>query len=267
MKKVLIKYREIIFLFIGAILLIGGIVGYLLVSTSSTGNLEDTNIPTEVFSAPTPFVDLYTFTTTQQWDQVSSTPVPEANNSQVLRFPNLNDGKYFVHPSISSGLESPTIPERIEIPSVGIDDKVVIADYNTTNVDGETFGQWQAPSENAAGWQPDSALLGQIGNTVINGHHNEFGEPFGKLVDVKIGDMVYVYSHGVKYSFIIANRMILQERFVSTETRLENARWLSRSSDIRLTLVTCWPKFSNTHRLILVARPYEPDFQIPTTAN
>jgi sortase A len=79
--------------------------------------------------------------------------------------------------------------------------------------------------------------------------------------------MVYIYSHGVKYTFIIANRMILQERFVSTETRLENARWLSRSDDIRLTLVTCWPKFSNTHRLILVARPYEPDFQVPTAAN
>jgi sortase A len=132
---------------------------------------------------------------------------------------------------------------------------VVVADYNSTNIDGETFGQWQAPNQLAAGWQPDSALLGQVGNTVINGHHNEFGEVFGKLVDVKIGDKVYVYSNGKKFTFVIANRMILQERFVSTETRLQNARWLGETDDMRLTLVTCWPKISNTHRLILVARP------------
>lgn len=267
MKKVLIRYRDIIFLVLGAILLIGGIVGYFIVNSGNASNGGESTFPTEVYSAPTPFADLSTLTATHQENPIVSTLVPETSISQLFQFPILNNGKYFIHPSAESGLETPAIPERIEIPSVGIDDRVVIAGYNTTKVDGETFGQWQAPSENAAGWQPDSALLGQAGNTVINGHHNEFGEPFGKLVDVKIGDMVYVYSHGVKYSFIVANRMILQERFVSTETRLENARWLSHSDDIRLTLVTCWPKFSNTHRLILVARPYEPDIELPTTVN
>ncbi len=51
--------------------------------------------------------------------------------------------------------------------------------------------------------------------------------------------------------------MILQERFVDVATRLDNARWLNRTDDVRLTLVTCWPKISNTHRLILVARPLD----------
>jgi len=132
---------------------------------------------------------------------------------------------------------------------------VVPADYNTLMVEGETFGQWQAPSMFAAGWHPNSALLGKRGNTVINGHHNEFGEVFGRLVDVKVGDEVYVYSRGQKYSFIIANRMILPERFQPLEVRLENARWINATDDVRLTLITCWPKETNTHRLILVARP------------
>jgi sortase (surface protein transpeptidase) len=51
--------------------------------------------------------------------------------------------------------------------------------------------------------------------------------------------------------------MILMERFVDTATRLNNARWLAHTEDVRLTLVTCWPKLSNTHRLILVARPLD----------
>jgi len=40
---------------------------------------------------------------------------------------------------------------------------------------------------------------------------------------------------------------------------LQNARWIMASSDERLTLVTCWPAYSNTHRLILVAKPIQLD--------
>lgn len=49
--------------------------------------------------------------------------------------------------------------------------------------------------------------------------------------------------------------MILPERDADLQTRLENARWIQPSQDERLTLVTCWPANSNTHRLIIVARP------------
>jgi sortase (surface protein transpeptidase) len=49
--------------------------------------------------------------------------------------------------------------------------------------------------------------------------------------------------------------MILAEEGQEIGVRLENARWLQPSDDERLTLVTCWPQWSNTHRLIIVARP------------
>jgi len=162
--------------------------------------------------------------------------------------------KTFIHSSIAN-LETPKIPDHLEIPSINLVAPVVISDYNKTKVEGETFGQWVAPFKFAAGWHPDSALLGQIGNTVINGHHNEFGEVFGHLVDVNVGDIILVTSGNDVFKFIVANRMILPERFQPAEVRLENARWLSKTNDIRLTLVTCWPKESNTHRLIIVARP------------
>jgi sortase A len=41
------------------------------------------------------------------------------------------------------------------------------------------------------------------------------------------------------------------------EIRMANAEWLGGTDDERLTLVTCWPQKSNTHRLIIVARPYQ----------
>ncbi len=241
--------REVYFLIAGALLLIGGL----------TGMLFALNAPDQPTATPDPS------TQTAQYDQslvvpakftpspqTTSTTEPAPSSIQTLNF-----DKYFVHASLKSGLENPMIPDRIVIPEIGLDASVIIAGFNSTNIEGETFGQWMAPNEFAAGWQPDSALLGSTGNTVINGHHNEFGEVFGRLVDLKVGDKIYVYSKGHQFSFIIANRMILQERFVDVATRLDNARWLNRTDDVRLTLVTCWPKISNTHRLILVARPLD----------
>jgi sortase A len=257
MIKVGLKHKDLFLLLLGGLLFIGGIVGIVFIYGGWGSNTKN--------QVPTPTAINVVLTPLQQeptvvdhlLDPTESNATPQSTPVPKIEFPTINAEKLFVHAAANTGLEDPMIPDRIVIPSVGIDAKVVIADYNSTNIDGETFGQWQAPNEDAAGWQPDSALLGQIGNTVINGHHNEFGEAFGKLIDVKVGDKVYVYSQGKKYSFIIANRMILLERFVDTQTRLQNARWLSKTDDMRLTLVTCWPKFSNTHRLIVVARPLD----------
>ena len=165
-------------------------------------------------------------------------------------------GKTYINTE-STILENPLIPDRIEIPSIDLVAPIVIADFNVTKVQEEAFGQWIAPSYYAAGWHPDSALLGKAGNSVINGHHNAFGNVFGNLVDVKMGDLIVIKSGDQEFRFVVANRMILAERFQTAEVRLENARWLAQTDDIRLTLVTCYPKESNTHRLILVARPVE----------
>jgi LPXTG-site transpeptidase (sortase) family protein len=162
-----------------------------------------------------------------------------------------------VHPVYDKSLEVPLIPDKIEIPAIGLSAPIEIAEFNFTDLEGETFGQWISAAEFAGAWHPDSALLGSAGNTVINGHHNLYGKVFGKLVDLESGDMVYIYAKGKKYTYVIANKMILLEKGQPLDVRMENARWLEPTDDERLTLVTCWPAKSNTHRLILVARPVQ----------
>jgi LPXTG-site transpeptidase (sortase) family protein len=151
----------------------------------------------------------------------------------------------------------PAVPDRIVIPKIGLDAPVIEAGTRKVRVNGQIFEQYTAPDEFAAGWHPDSALLGSKGNTVLNGHHNVHEEVFGKLVDLEPGAFIYVYSASRRFVYVIANKMILPElgEDVTVEQRLENARWIMSSSDERLTLVTCWPAYSNTHRLIIVARP------------
>ena len=115
--------------------------------------------------------------------------------------------------------------------------------------------QWDVPDHFAAGWQDESALLGVTGNTVLNGHHNAYGKVFQNLINLNVGDTITVYSGDQAFKYRIATKLLLPERFQSIQLRLENARWIMPSTDQRLTLVTCWPPDSNTHRVIIVAFP------------
>jgi sortase A len=49
--------------------------------------------------------------------------------------------------------------------------------------------------------------------------------------------------------------MILPERDQPIEVRLANARYIQPTDDERLTLITCWPYESNTHRVVVIAFP------------
>jgi LPXTG-site transpeptidase (sortase) family protein len=149
------------------------------------------------------------------------------------------------------------IPVRLIIPSIYLDAPVVPARTGTLKIRGQEFSSWQAPDEYAAGWHDSSALLGKPGNTVFSGHHNIYGEVFRNLIDVEIGDKIFVLGPKGMHLYVVANKMLVPEKYEQIDTRMENARWILETDDERLTLITCWPYESNTHRLILVASPIE----------
>jgi len=149
----------------------------------------------------------------------------------------------------------PQEPTRIVINSINLDAPVIPAMLRQTWVMAKAYDQWMAPNEFAVGWHTHSAFLGNVGNTVLNGHHNVHGEVFRYLVDVHPGDIIQVYGSTHVFFYQSINKMILPERGVKAEQRFENARWISPSQDERLTLVTCYPYESNSHRLIIVAVP------------
>lgn len=147
------------------------------------------------------------------------------------------------------------IPDRIIIESISLDAPVITAERKTVELKNQWFEQWSAPDYFAAGWQDHSAPLGMTGNTVINGHHNVSGKVFGKLVDIKIQDIIEVRSGNKSFFYEVKEILILKERDASLEERIKNASWIERTEDERLTLVTCHPKNTNTHRLLVIAFP------------
>jgi len=146
-------------------------------------------------------------------------------------------------------------PDRIVIPAIGLDAPVVEMGWVVkTNADGQRYSEWVVP-DFAAGWHKNSALPGRGSNVVLSGHNNIAGEVFRDLEETNPGDEVTLYVGGTPYTYIITEKYIVQEKGVSYEQRLKNAAFIKPTPDERLTLVTCWPYESNTHRLIVIARP------------
>lgn len=149
-------------------------------------------------------------------------------------------------------------PTRIVAPAIGLDAKVVPMGWETRyDAKGQAYSEWVVPSF-AAGWHLNSALPGQVGNVVLSGHHNIEGEVFRYVVNLNPGDQISLYVDDQLYQYTVAERMILPEKGQPYEVRLKNAQYIAQTPDARLTLVTCWPYTTNTHRVVVVAQPVEP---------
>lgn len=160
----------------------------------------------------------------------------------------------------SRGLPTPSptpapLPDRIAIPSLGLDRTVVEIGWTTELVDNDTLRkEWQTAS-NAAGFHRGSAPPAAVGNTVISGHNNIDGAIFRDLHKITPGDRIVLYAGEVPHAFEVESNFILREEGVSQEQRRENAKWIGETPDDRLTLVTCYPPWGNSHRTVVVARP------------
>ena len=146
------------------------------------------------------------------------------------------------------------IPTRIVISAINLDAPIEPVGWSEAN----GINMWDIPNHFATGWLKTSAPIGSAGNTVLEGHHNTAGEVFRHLVDLKADDLIEVYSNDQVYAYQVTALHILPDRDQPLEVRRQNALWIQPTLDERLTLVTCWPYTTNTHRLIVVARPIGP---------
>jgi len=95
------------------------------------------------------------------------------------------------------------------------------------------------------GHYPGTPLPGQPGNVVISGHRTTYGRPFYSLNDLTAGDPIYVTNpDGSRFTYVVSRTSIVQPTDVAVT---------SATTDDRLTLTTCNPRYSAAQRLIVVA--------------
>lgn len=151
------------------------------------------------------------------------------------------------------------VPERITIPTIQVDARIVPVGPTTIKVDGKVSLQWGAPNSDNVGWHNYSGHLGERKNIVLNGHNNIYGSVFRKLYTLKAGDQVQLSAGAnvgaVHMTYQVQEVLILKERDMPVAARARNAKYIQPIPEERLTLVSCWPETSNTHRVIVIALP------------
>lgn len=98
----------------------------------------------------------------------------------------------------------------------------------------------------ALGHMSGTAKLGSIGNAVVAGHRSHsFGTYFNRLDEMEVGDEILVTTNGKTYTYTVYETLIVEPDDTSV---------LRNSSNHRvLTLITCHPLYTSTHRLIVHA--------------
>lgn len=162
----------------------------------------------------------------------------------------------FVFAAFSAAEPTPVIggpPTRLVIPTIEMDNSIAPVGIRLFEIDGQQYGIWNV-RDNEVGWHNLSAGLGYVGNTVLSGHSDIKARVFQNLHQVEVGDEIVAFTNSHPRQYVIIEKLLVQEKGVSLETRIQNAQLIAPTNDERLTLVTC-AKPGATHRLIVIAQP------------
>ena len=201
-------------------------------------------------------------TTTSRFIPPTSTPLANSFDSTIALLPE-SPLLQTAFPSEATADTAPRAfrdpvpgqPIRLVIPKLNIDAPIWEVGLEIVTLDEKSFFQWSVPTTYAAGWHNSSALLGQQGNTVLNGHHNVYGEIFRDVINLEVGDTIILHDKEQSFTYQVTEQQLLLERGQTVRVRQTNAHWIEPTSDERITLVTCWPYTDNAYRLIVVAHP------------
>ncbi len=168
-----------------------------------------------------------------------------------------------IEEQIASALPAPaqiahvSTVERLILPSVKLDAKVIEVGWQTVEQDGQPMAVWNV-AEYAVGQHQGSANPGEGGNIVLAGHVGGYGHVFRDLYYVHPGEPVILYSQGREYRYVVKDRLIVNEDGAPPAQREANVQLIAPTDHELVTMLTCWPpngpkKF--TQRVIIRALP------------
>ena len=137
----------------------------------------------------------------------------------------------------------------IDIPKIGLDEVVV-------------EGVGVEDLKKGVGHYPDTRMPGEKGNAALAGHRTTYGAPFNRIDELVTGDPITVTTRSGTFRYEVMEKRIVTPNEVSV---------LDDTTDSRLTLTTCNPKYSAEQRLIVIGKltglPVEVAASAPTASS
>jgi sortase A len=154
----------------------------------------------------------------------------------------------------STPTPQPQPPTRLVIPRIKVNSAVreigVVLEADSPN----PRAIWPELGK-GVGHDRDSANPGEAGNIILLGHNNTAGEVFRHLNNLAPGDAIDLYTADRKFSYVVKRLDIVPAKAANAQDKEIHAFYLGPKSVETLTLVSCWPYVTYTHRIYVVAEP------------
>lgn len=121
---------------------------------------------------------------------------------------------------------------RVQIPAIKVDAPVVQGDG------------WEQLKK-GIGQHIPSTNPGKQGNLVLSAHNDIFGEIFRDLDKLEPGDEVIVYTNERSYTYLVADRKVVEPTSVEV---------LNPTKQATITLISCYPYMVDDQRIVITAR-------------
>ena len=153
-------------------------------------------------------------------------------------------------PATSATAPATTVPTRavegeaiavIAIPKIGLDEVVV-------------EGVGVEDLKKGVGRYPDTKMPGEQGNSALAGHRTTYGAPFNRIDELEDGDVITVTTTAGSFRYEVREKKVVTPEEISV---------LDDTTDNRLTLTTCHPKYSAAQRLIVIGQLVGPAIDAP----
>jgi sortase A len=141
----------------------------------------------------------------------------------------------------------------ISIPALNVEAPVIALAPRLVEEQGAMVWRLPVPNSYSVAWDETSAEPGFTGNVIMTGHNNLYGAVFGDLDKLSYGDEIAIWSEYGVFSYYVSAIEYLEYKDQPLEVRTSYTQWLSQTFDQRLTLISCWPRQTATHRIIIVA--------------
>jgi len=148
----------------------------------------------------------------------------------------------------------PQPPTRLVVAGIGINSAV---HQIGVSVSGDPLNPSVTWPELGAGVGHDRASVnpGESGNILLFGHNNYAGQVFRRLSELEVGDEIHLYTLDQGFSYVVRDVDIVRAVGATEQDNRAHAFYLGPKSEETLTLVSCWPYTTYTHRVYVVAKP------------
>jgi sortase A len=146
----------------------------------------------------------------------------------------------------------PQPPTRLAIPKIGVNSSIRPVSLRIEGDPNNPTTTWEEFTTGVAHYR-DSANPGEAGNIILLGHNNTHGEVFRRLSEMATGDTIFVYTLDRRFSYVVIETDVVRAVGATAQDKRAHSYYLGPKPDQTLTLVSCWPYATYTHRVYVVA--------------